>query len=153
MDIKGYVLLFVILVACAVLSYTNYSAQKKAQNAIQESVMRQRLVNQIQEEDQASVSEKLDQLRQAEREAKERERQATKKEMEEELMLEVQAAKQRAVAREQRRIREHAWQDYYKTPESCVGILSGSVSNRCLQQKMDAKEAFLRQYNSPSEAR
>jgi hypothetical protein len=153
MNAKAFFLLPILALsaAYAVLSYTNHLAQKRAEIEIQNSIREQQLKHQGQNEERENLSAKLDQLRQIERETKERELQATKSAMEQELALEIQIARKRSLAREEMRRREKAWQDYYKPSESCVGTLSGDVSNRCMQQKIDAKKAFLRQYNQSSE--
>ena len=143
--------LLAVVVGYVILSYSSYSARKRAEVVIQSVPSKQQLVDPIQSQARDDVSNKIDQLRQFEQEIRERERQATKKAMEDEPMLEMQAAQERFLARQERDKREEAWQNYYKPPESCIGTLAGEVSNRCLQQKLDAKKEFLRQYKEATE--
>jgi len=143
--------IFAVVVACVILSFSSYSARNRAEVAIQSLAAKQQPVDPIQSQAREDVSNKIAQLRQFEHEIRVREEQATKKAMEEELMLEMQAAQERSLAQHERDKRDQAWQDYYKPPESCLGTLSGEISNRCLQQKIDAKKEFLRQYKTPTE--
>jgi hypothetical protein len=94
-----------------------------------------------------SVDRLLEERRLTDAEAREREREFIRYQMERERQYKEGVALQIHLAKKALTERETAFENFYLPPERCRGKLWGSVSNECIQLKMDARKAFMLEYD------